>query len=331
MLSVYDSVTRTFDPSATPRASCWMDVVAPSAAERAVLSDLGVPDELVEHALDTDELSRVDHHTTGARLFVLRVPAAASANTEVVPLGIVTLPDGSVITIAASDTGIPGSLAAAAVDVTTPTRFSLHLALHVAERFVATLQAIEEEVARLESLLRAALENDEILSLLEQQKRLVHLDTALTANQLVLQSTMHDRRLALSEAEQVLLGDALVELRQAGVMARTKKEMLGQTMDALATVVSNNLNVAMKKLASLTLLVALPALFAALYGMNVALPFAREPYAFFGILVASATRSPPSPSSFARVGGSEARQRMKRRRSCASTIFAMVTTGNTDA
>jgi magnesium transporter len=265
-----------------------MDVVAPSPAERATLRELGVPDELVKDALDTDELARVDHHETGARLFVLRVPAAASATTEVVPLGVVTLPSGSVITIAAADTGIPALLAAADVDATTPTRFSLHLALHVAERFVATLHAIERDVARLELKLRVALENDEILSLLEQQKRLVHLDTALTANQLVLERAVHDPRLDLSDADRVLVEDVLIELRQAGTMTRTKKELLGETMDALATVVSNNLNVAMKKLASLTLLVAMPTLFAALYGMNIALPFAHDPNAFAGVLVLSA-------------------------------------------
>jgi magnesium transporter len=287
VLSVYDTVTRTFDTSALPRAGCWMDVVAPSASERATLRELGVPDELVKDALDTNELSRVDHHTTGARLFVLRVPADAHATTEVVPLGVVTLPNGSLITISATDTGIPRLLAAAALDATTPTRFSLHLALRVAERFVATLHAIEKDIGRLEMKLREALENDEILSLLEQQKRLVHLDTALTANQLVLQSAMHDARLDLSDADRVLVDDVLIELRQAGTMTRTKKEMLGETMDALATVVSNNLNVAMKKLASLTLLVAVPSLFAGLYGMNVALPFARQPYAFLVILLVS--------------------------------------------
>jgi magnesium transporter len=265
-----------------------MDVVAPSASERETLRELGVPDALMKDALDTDELARVDHHETGARLFVLRVPAAASATAEVVPLGVVALPSGSVITIAAAETGIPSLLAAADVDATTATRFSLHLALHVAERFVATLHAIEHDVARLERKLRGALENDEILALLEQQKRLVQLDTALTANQLVLERAVHDPRLELSEADHVLVEDVLIELRQAGTMTQTKKEMLGETMDALATVVSNNLNVAMKKLASLTLVVAMPALFAGLYGMNIALPFAHERYAFAGILIVSA-------------------------------------------
>jgi magnesium transporter len=287
MLSVHDPATRAFDSARPPGERCWIDAVAPTEAERLVLRALGVPDDLVQDALDTDELARVHHHETGARLFVLRVPATATATAEVFPLGVVTLPSGSVITLSAVNTNIPGELAAADIDATGSTRFSLDLALRVAERFVATLRAIDADIARLEGRLRGALKNDEILGLLEQQKRLVHLDTALSADQLVLERALHDVRLDLSEADRVLVEDVLVELRQAGMMTRTRKEMLGETMDALATVVSNNLNVAMKQLASLTLLVAVPALFAGLYGMNVALPFMHAPQAFAGLLAVS--------------------------------------------
>lgn len=287
MLSVFDPVARSLDPSAPPPSQCWIDVVAPTDAERATLRELGIPDELVDDALDTHELARVHHHETGARLFVLRVPAEADAGTDVVPLGVVTLPSGTIVTLSAADTGIPAILAAAETDAATPTGFSLALALRVAERFVAALHAIEVELALLEGRLRRALENDEILAMLAQQKRLVHLDTALDANQLVLERALHDQRLGLSEADRAMVEDVLVELRQAGVMTRTTKEQLGATMDALATVVSNNLNVAMKQLASLTLLVSIPSLFAGLYGMNLAVPFAHQPLAFFGILLLS--------------------------------------------
>ena len=288
MLSVHDPEAHTLDPTLRAREHDWIDAVAPTPAERDELRRMGVPDELLTHALDTDELARVDHHASGARLFVLRVPAAASASTDVVPLGVITLPNGNMLTVSAADTGIPQLLVVAHADSSTPTRFSLHLAMHVAERFVATLHAIESDVVRLEGKLKAALENDEILGLLEQQKRLVHLDTALSANQLVLERALHDVHLALSDDDRELVEDALVELRQAGTMTRTKKELLGETMDALATVVSNNLNVAMKQLASLTLLVSMPALLAGLYGMNVPLPLSHHPLAFFGVLGVSA-------------------------------------------
>jgi magnesium transporter len=265
----------------------WVDVVAPDEAERAALIALGVPDALIRDALDTDELARVDHHPTGAKLFVLRVPASELPDAEVVPLGVVTLRDGCVVTISGSQTGIPARLATENLATLTPIGFALRLSLRVAERFVRTARAIEVDAERLEGKLREALENDELLSLLALQKSLVHLDTALTANQIVLERALEDSRLDLNDAERVLVEDALVEIRQAGAMVRTQKELLGNTMDALATLVSNNLNVAMKNLASLTLLVSLPALMAGLYGMNVELPFSKEPHAFVGVLGAS--------------------------------------------
>ncbi len=272
----------------SPPRHGWVEVVAPTAREREELRTLGVPDELIRDALDTDEMSRVDHHCSGAKLFVLRVPVSETADSEVAPLGVVTLNDGCVVTISGAATGIPERLVTEDLDMLSPTSFALRLSVHVAERFVKTLRAIEVEVTRLEGRLREALENDELLALLEQQKRLVHLDTALAANQIVLERALDDARLDLSEPERVLVEDVLVEIRQAGTMTRTQKELLGNTMDALATIVSNNLNVAMKKLASFTLLLSLPALLAGLYGMNVALPFAQHPLAFTGVLMVSA-------------------------------------------
>jgi len=283
LLSVYDPAKHRLDASASPGSHHWVNAVAPTEPERATLRELGVPDELMKHALDTHELSRLDHHQSGAKLFVLRVPALASAG-EVVPLGVITLPEGTIVTISAAETGIPERCSTDDVDSAAQTRFALQVSRHVAERFVAELHAIEEEVARLEVRLKNALENDEILGLLEQQKRLVHFDTALSANQLVLERALEDGRLDLQEKDRVLVEDVLIEIRQAGTMTHTAKEMLEATMDALATVVSNNLNVAMKKLASLTLLISLPALFAAVYGMNVALPLEKNPYAFFVVL-----------------------------------------------
>jgi len=259
-------------------------VVAPTDAERQDLIARGIPNELICDALDADEMSHVDHHETGAKLIVLRVAASASAEAEVVPLGVVTLPDGCVVTISATDTGIPQMLEGTSLQGISSTAFALRISELVAQRCVKTLRAIDDQVDQLEVTLRGALENDEILGLLGYQKRLVHLVTSLSANKLVLERALEDERLDLTEHERTLVADVLVELNQAVTMARTQKELLGETMDALATVVSNNLNVAMKKLASLTLLVSLPALAAGVYGMNVALPGEHHPQAFVMVL-----------------------------------------------
>jgi magnesium transporter len=58
-------------------------------------------------------------------------------------------------------------------------------------------------------------------------------------------------------------------------------------MDAFASIISNNLNVVMKRLTALTLLISIPTVVASFYGMNVALPLAEHPLAFALTVLAS--------------------------------------------
>jgi magnesium transporter len=55
-------------------------------------------------------------------------------------------------------------------------------------------------------------------------------------------------------------------------------------MDAFASIISNNLNTVMKFLASITIIINLPAVFASFFGMNVELPFMSHPLAFWIIV-----------------------------------------------
>ena len=288
MFLAYDHAARKLVATTKIARPGWTDVVAPTAAEREALVAIGVANDLLKDALDTDELSRVEHHPSGARLFVLRVPVAAEVHAKVMPLAVITLETGEILTVSRVDTGLPGELALEGCDPSEHVRFSLYLAEHVAARFVKTLRVIDADLERVEAKLRASLENDEIMSLLEHQKRLVYLDFALQENRMVLERILDDDRLALDDTQRNLVQDVLVEVRQAGAMTRTRKELLGETMDALATVVSNNLNVAMKKIASLTLLVAVPALVAGIFGMNVPLPFAETRLALPFVLALAA-------------------------------------------
>ena len=57
-------------------------------------------------------------------------------------------------------------------------------------------------------------------------------------------------------------------------------------MDAFASIISNNLNVVMKFLTSVTILLALPTLIASIYGMNISLPLASLPWPYdFAVLI----------------------------------------------
>lgn len=66
-----------------------------------------------------------------------------------------------------------------------------------------------------------------------------------------------------------LVEDVEIELRQAQDMTNIYSDILTGTMDAYASVISNNLNVIMKRLTSISIILMIPTLIASFYGMNV--------------------------------------------------------------
>ena len=68
-------------------------------------------------------------------------------------------------------------------------------------------------------------------------------------------------------------------------MANIYSNILSGTMDAYASVISNNLNIVMKVLSVITIVMSIPTMIASFYGMNVAgIPFADHPFGFWIIV-----------------------------------------------
>ena len=64
-------------------------------------------------------------------------------------------------------------------------------------------------------------------------------------------------------------------------MAHIYTNILSSTLDAFASIISNNLNNIMKRLTSITIVLSLPALVTSIYGMNVPIPYANSTHAFY--------------------------------------------------
>ena len=108
--------------------------------------------------------------------------------------------------------------------------------------------------------------------------------TSLKANEVVMEKTARGKVLKSYEEDDEILEDAIIENRQAIEMGKIYSDILNGTMDAYASIISNNLNVVMKLLASITIVLSLPTLIASIWGMNVPLPFANNPHGF-GIVI----------------------------------------------
>ena len=79
-------------------------MVAPDEGEIArAIAELGVPEALVRHGLDRDELARVDHDPSGALLVVIRIPAGESASGDGLQaahaVGVMLIGDAAILVV----------------------------------------------------------------------------------------------------------------------------------------------------------------------------------------------------------------------------------------
>jgi len=122
--------------------------------------------------------------------------------------------------------------------------------------------------------------NKELIRLLRMEKSLVYFNTSLKSNEIIMERMQRSRWLQNDPEAEDIIEDVIIENKQAMEMANIYSNILSGTMDAFASIISNNLNVVMKFLTSITIILALPTLIASIYGMNLDLPLQDNPYAF---------------------------------------------------
>jgi magnesium transporter len=163
-------------------------------------------------------------------------------------------------------------------------RLALYIFLETSARYLTLLREINRATELVEDRLEKSTQNREVLELLKYQKSLTYFATALRSNEVMMERVQRTQLFNYYEEDQDLLEDVLTENQQAIQMTSIATEILSGMMDAFASIISNNLNVVMKALAALTIVLNLPAIVAAFYGMNVSLPGEGQPYAFLVVI-----------------------------------------------
>lgn len=256
-------------------------------AARAAIGEL--PSAAVEHALDVKERVRWERDP-GYRLLVVRVPrreAPSALGLDTVPVGLIVT-EQDVAIVSAVENDVTRELRAHAERART-TDVLVALLRVVARSFAETVDDVEQAIDVVEQRLARSLRNTEVLELLRFQKALVHHTSALRALMDLLERL--PQRLGLDESDARGLDDVVVELRQALEVADLERATLGDTMDAFASIISNNLNDVMRVLTAVAVVLTPPVTIASLWGMNVPLPFAERPAAFWILLLGSTLAS----------------------------------------
>jgi len=273
-----------------PLEGCWIKVIDPDELEIKRMVDLGIPLDFITGPLDLDERSRTEKEDDGTTFILIKIPFYEGANLDIpytsIPLGVINT-DKYVVTVSKRNTPILEELLKSnykGFSTAKRIRFILRILFLSAVKYLAYLKEINQSVDVIEDKLQASLRNKELLELLKFQKSLVYFKTSLKSNELMLERLQKTALFNTYEEDQDLLEDVLTENQQAIEMVAIAENILSSTMDAYASIISNNLNVVMKFLASITIVLSIPTIITGFFGMNVSVPWVDQPWAYLGIL-----------------------------------------------
>ena len=274
----------------------WIDMINPTESEIfEVCRNLNIEQEFIKYSLDYEEKARIDlEEDDGTILFIIDVPIIEKENDveiyTTMPVGVIFVRDEYVITVSLKENDIIKKMeriVGKKVITYKKSQFLFQLFYENSSAFLNLLKEINKKKEHIERTLKKDLKNEDLLKMLNLEKALVYITTSLKSDEVVMEKTLRGKIIKLYEEDEDLLEDAIVENKQAIEMSKIYSDILNETMDMYASIISNNINDIMKFLTSITIILAIPTLVASLWGMNVPVPFQNYQYGFPVLLAVS--------------------------------------------
>ena len=290
MLEMYrtELETNVTEKTAKYEKGNWINMISPTEEEiNDVCNNLKIKEDFIRYALDYEEKARIDiEEDDDTILFIIDIPIREREGDSLIystmPIGIIFVRDDYIITVSLKKNEIMQSMCNNTKNIITykKSRFLLQILYKNSSMYLNLLKKINKETEVAESTLKNSMKNKALLKLLNLEKSLVYFTTSLKSNELVMEKTMRGKIIKLYEEDEDILEDSIIENKQAIEMAKIYSDILNGTMDAYASIISNNLNGVMKFLTSITIILSIPTMIASFWGMNVPVPFQDNPYGF---------------------------------------------------
>lgn len=268
----------------------WVHLCEPSEAEiNAICKATNVDVSLVKAALDEEERARIDFED-GNTLILVDTPTVVAHGRSFVystlPFGII-LTEHNIITVCLRESALARAFSETPVknfSTKKRNRMTLQMLYKNATLFLFYLREVDKASIRIENELHLSMKNKELIQMLALEKSLVYFSTSLKGNEIVLEKLLRLDFVKDYPDDTEILEDVIIENKQAIEMSNIYRDILSGTMDAFASIISNNLNIVMKVLASVTIILTVPSIVFALWGTNVAVPFEGNPFGFWIVL-----------------------------------------------
>ena len=277
MVNYYRSIDGKLTETQGIEPGCWIALTNPTETEISdIEEDLKIDRDYICAALDEEEPSRIESDD-GVTLIVVDYPIAEQDNDpdrtllySTTPMSLIVT-EKNVITVTAKQNVVLEELAKGVVKGVRPdlrTRFVFTVLLRIAARYLQYLKQIDKLANFVEGKMYRAMKNKGLIQLQGLEKSLVYFSTSLKSNEAVLEKLTRGRFLKLYEEDQDLLDDVMIEVKQAIEMTSIYSNILSGTMDTFASIISNNLNIIMKRMTTITIILTMPTIVFSFYGMN---------------------------------------------------------------
>lgn len=277
--------------------NCWVNVECPDQDDFKFLTQkLKVPEYFLEDIADVEERPRTEVEGNWL-LTILRIPTPCDSESGIpfitVPIGVMTNDDIIVSVCYHHTQMIPDFIEHTRrknVQVRNKLDLIFRLIYSSTVWFLKYLKQINSEVTEGEKGLEKSIRNEDLLRMMHLQKTLVYFNTSVRGNEVMigkLKSIFQDTDYLDAD----LVDDVIIEIKQARNTINIYSDILTGTMDAFASIISNNVNVIMKRMTSLSITLMIPTLIASFYGMNVDVHIDDMPHAFLIIVLISALLS----------------------------------------
>ena len=290
MKRIYLTVDDHLTEIKTLEKGCWVHLQNPTREEIDGLNArFHLDPTYLQAALDEEESARIERDGDQT-LIIVDIPYIDNeengAAYTTIPMGII-LVDDVIITVSTRESTIITDFTEERIRsfcTYKRTRFLLQILQRTASRYLTYLKQIDKASLYIQKRLEKDMRNQELLQMMKLEKSLVFFSTSLKGNEMVMERMLRTDILSRYPEDSELLEDVIIENKQAMEMCSIYRNIISSTMDAFASIISNNLNIVMKILTSLTVVLAVPTLCASLWGMNVGVPFQNNPFGFWIVI-----------------------------------------------
>ena len=285
MLKKYNIVNRRLAEVDESTAQVFVYTNPTVEEQRCLVESYQIDEHTLASALDPDEQPRLEFEPEHI-VMIYKRPKNYSGKDQlefkVASVGMFLFEDKLVVVLAED---IPLFVGKRFAVVSSIKEVFLKLVYNSISHYVEHLRIIHMISEEIEDKMTESMDNTYLLNLFSLEKSLVYYAEAITSNGFVFEKTRNlSARIGFDEKDQEMLDDIIVENMQCKTQADIYSNILAQLLGARASIVSNNLNLLIKKLNVVTIWMMVPTLVVSAYGMNVALPLSDHPDAFWMLI-----------------------------------------------